>query len=157
MTGRHVVRRLGAAILLFVVLYAAFTVLEFEPRAVPLLLLVLVGVAAVGLVVDGLGGDGPAWTVDMVRPATPPGQDPGLARYLRSIEHHLSADVPGPGLRDRLARLAELRLEQRHGVTGHGPRRDALLGPDLRSVLDGPTRRLGKAELTRCVQRIEEL
>ena len=157
MSARRVVRRGVAAALLFAALYVAFRVLDFEPHAAPLLLLVVVGVAAAGVVLDGLGGDGPSWQVSMVRPATPPGQDRGFSLYLRSIEHHLSADTPDPGLRDRLARLAEMRLEQRHGVTGPGPRRDALLGPDLVAVLDGPVRRLGKAELTRCVDRIEEL
>lgn len=161
MTARRpavrLLRRVAAAVLLFAVLYAAFTLLDFGPRPMPLLLLVVVGVAALGLMVDGLGRPGPGWTVDMVRPATPPGQDRGLSLYLRGIEHHLTAEAPDPALRQRLARLAALRLEQRHGVTGPGPHRDELLGPDLLSVLDGPVRRLGKAELARCVQRIEEL
>lgn len=157
MSGRTVALRLAGALALFVVLYAAAALLDFEPHALPLLLLVVVGVAAVGLVVDGLGGEGPSWRVDMARWATPPGQDHRLALYLRTLEGHLTAAAPDPGLRDRLAALAALRLEQRHGVVGPGPRRDALLGPDLTSVLDGPVRRLSRAEITHCVQRIEDL
>lgn len=157
MTPRAVARRVVWAAVLFAVLYAGFAVLDFEPHPLPLLLLVVVGVAAVGLVVDGLGGEEPSWTVDMARWASPPGQDPRLAIYLRLLESHLTTATPDPALRDRLAAIAALRLQQGHGVAGPGPRRDALLGPDLTAVLDGPVRRLSRAEITRCVQRIEEL
>lgn len=157
MTARSVAWRVVWALALFAVLYVAFALLDFEPHALPLLLLVVVGVAVVGLVVDGLGGEEPSWTVDMVRWASPPGQDHRLSLYLRTLEGHLTAATPDAGLRDRLATLAALRLEQRHGVVGPGPRRDALLGPDVTAVLDGPVRRLGRAEITRCVHRIEEL
>ena len=157
MTRRWVLRRVGGAAALFVALYVPMRWADFEPHALPLALIVLVGVAGLGMVVDGLGSLGPSWAVAMVRPAVPPGQDQRFALYLRSVEHHLTADAPDPTLRDRLAVLAALRLEQRHGVTGPGPRRDDLLGPELVAVLDGPVRRLGKNELTRCIQRIEEL
>ena len=157
MSPRGVARRVAAAVALFAVLYVAFLLLDFEPHPLPLLLLVLMGVAATGLVVDGLGAEGQSWRVDMAHPATPPGQDPRFSLYLRTVEGHLTAATPDGTLRDRLAALAALRLEQRHGVAGPGPRRDELLGPDLTAVIDGPVRRLGRAELTRCVQRIEEL
>ncbi len=157
MTVRAVAWRVAAASVLFAVLYVVLDLAHFEPRALPLLLLVVVGVAALGLVVDGLDAEGPGWTVDMVRWAAPPGQDHRMAMYLRTIEGHLTAATPDATLRDRLAALAALRLEQRHGVVGPGARRDALLGPDVTAVLDGPVHRLSRAEITRCVQRIEEL
>lgn len=157
MTGRGVARRVVLAVVLFAVLYAGFTLVDFEPHALPLLLLVVVGVAAVGLVIDGLGAEGPSWTVDMTRWATPPGQDHRLSLYLRTIEGHLTAAAPDAALRDRLAALAALRLEQRHGAAGTGTHREHLLGPDLASVIDGPVRRLSRAEINRCLHRIEEL
>ena len=157
MTLRGLRQRVALAVGLFVVLYVVFRIVDFEPHALPLLLVVLVGVAGLGLVVDALGGSGPSWTVDMARPATPPGQDPRFSLHLRTLEHHRTAATPDAGLRDRLAALAALRLEQRYGITGPDPRRAELLGPDLTAVLDGPPRRLGKQELARCLTRIEEL
>jgi hypothetical protein len=156
-TARGLWWRLGGALVLTVGLYIAFSVLRFEPHALPLALLVLLSVVAVGLVVDGLGVDDQSWAVDMARWATPPGQDPRFSLYLRTIESHLTAQSPEPALRDRLAELAGRRLEQRHGVRRDDPRAAELLGPDLTAVLDGPPRRLSRAEIDRCVRRIEEL
>ena len=157
MSTRGLWWRLAGAALMTVGLYVLFLVLEFEPHALPLALLVAVSVAAVGLVVDGLGTGDQSWTVEITRPATPPGQDPQFSRYLRTIESHLTAQTPEPALRDRLGELAARRLEQRHGVRRDDPRADVLLGPDLTAVLDGPPRRLTRAEIDRCVRRIEEL
>lgn len=157
MTVRAVAWRVVGAAVLFAVLYAVLALTHFEPRALPLLLLVVVGVAVLGLVADGLDTEGPGWTVDTVRWTAPPGQDHRTSMYLRTIEGHLTAAAPDGGLRDKLAALAALRLEQRHRVVGPGPRRDALLGPEVTAVLDGPVHRLSRAEITRCLQRIEEL
>ena len=85
------------------------------------------------------------------------GMDHGFASYLRVLEGHLTVDVPDNVLRDRLAGLARLRLEQRHGLRLGDPRADELLGPELTAVLTGPPRRLSRAEIDRCVPRIEEL
>ena len=156
MTPRGLGWRVGGGLALFVVLYVVFRIVDFEPHALPLLLVVLLGVVGLGLVVDALGGTGPSWTVDMSRPATPPGQDPRFSLYLRTLEHHRTAATPDTGVRDRLATLAALRLEQRHGPVD-GTRRAELLGPDLTAVLDGPPRRLGATELDRHLRRIEEL
>lgn len=157
MSARGLWWRLGGAALLTAVLYVAFTLLEFEPHLVPLALLVVVAVAAVGLFVDGLGVDDQSWTVQVERWAKEPGLDPRFSLYLRTIESHLTAQTPDATLRDRFADLAGRRLEQRHGVRLGDPRAGELLGPDLTAVLDGPPRRLSRAEIDRCVQRIEEL
>ena len=157
MSTRGLWWRLAGAVLLTVGLYVLFLVLEFEPHALPLALLVAVSVAAVGLVVDGLGTDDQSWAVEMARPATPVGQDPRFSLYLRTIESHLTTHPPEPVLRDRLGELATRRLEQRHGVRRDDPRAAELLGPDLAAGLDGPPRRLTRAEIDRCVRRIEEL
>ena len=149
--------RLGGAAILTVVLYVVFTLMEFEPHALPLTLLVVVSVLGGGLLVDGLGVDGQSWTVEVERWATQPGQDRRFAHDLRIIESNLTARTPDPNLRDRLAELATRRLEQRHGVRRDEPRAAGLLGPDLIAVLDGPPRRLSRAEIDRCVRRIEEL
>ena len=157
MSTRGLWWRVGGAALLAAGLHVLFVVLEFEPHALPLALLVAVSVAAVGLVVDGLGTGDQSWTVQMARPASPPGQDPRFSLYLRTLESHLTAEAPEPALRDRLGELAERRLAQRHGVRRDDPRAAGLLGPDLTAVLDGPPRRLTRAEIDRCVRRIEEL
>jgi hypothetical protein len=150
-------RRMAGAAALALVLYVGLLLLDFEPDPLRLTLLVLVGVAGLGLLADGLGNEDPSWTVDMVRWATPPGQDHGFATYVRMIEGHLTVDVPHGALRDRLGALAARRLEQRHGLSVDDPRAVALLGRELAAVLAGPPRRLGPAEIDRCVRRIEEL
>lgn len=157
MTRAGIWWRLAGAVLLTAGLYVAFAVLEFEPHALPLALLVVVAVAALGLFLDGLGIDGQSWTVETERWAVPPGQDPRFSLYLRTIESHLTAQTPEATLRDRFAELAMRRLEQRHGVRRGDPRAAELLGADLTAILDGPPRRLSRAEIERCVRRIEEL
>ncbi len=157
MSRRGLLWRLGGAVVLTAVLYVVFSLMEFEPHALPLTLLVVVVVVAIGLFVDGLGVDEQSWAVEMQGWATPPGQDPRFSLYLRTIESHLTAQTPEPALRDRFADLASRRLAQRHGVHLGDPRAAELLGPDLTAVLDGPPRRLSHAEIDRCVRRIEEL
>lgn len=149
--------RLGGATILTVVLYVVFSLMEFEPHALPLTLVVVVAVVGGGLFVDGLGVDGQSWAVDVERWTTQPGRDRRFAQDLRIIAGHLTARTPEPALRDRLAELATRRLEQRHRLGRDDPRAAGLLGPDLTTVLNGPPRRLTRAEIDRCVRRIEEL
>jgi len=56
-----------------------------------------------------------------------------------------------------LARLAEARLRQRHGVGLSDPQTKDLLGQQALGVLQGPVRRLSKADIAQAVTRIEEL
>lgn len=150
--------RLGLAVALFVVLEVAFVATELEPDALRLGLLVALGFATLGLVLDALADTGPSWLVDPVRPATLTGQDPRMARDLSLLEGHITARTPDDALRDRLARLADLVLRQRHGVDHRADAGAELLGPEVMSLLTGPTgRRLSPAEIDRCVSRIEEL
>jgi hypothetical protein len=145
------------AVLAAVVLYVVLALLDFEPNPVRLPLLVLVCLAATALFVDAFGGDEQGWDVVPVKWAPQPGLDHGFASYLRVLEGHLTVDVPDAVLRDRLAGLARMRLDQRHGLTFTDPRADDLLGPELIAVLTGPPRRLSRAEIDQCVRRIEEL
>lgn len=139
------------------VLYVVLRLLDFDPDPLRLTLLVLVCLAASALFMDAFGGDEQGWDVAAVKWAPQPGLDHGFASYLRVLEGHLTVDVPDGVLRDRLAGLARLRLNERHGVTFTDPRADELLGPELTDVLTGPPRRLSRAEIDRCVRRIEEL
>jgi hypothetical protein len=139
------------------VLYVVLLLLDFEPDPVRLPLLVLVCLAASALFVDAFGGGEQGWDVVPVMWAPQPGLDHGFASYLRVLEGHLTVDVPDAVLQDRLAGLARMRLEQRHGMAFTDPRADELLGTELTAVLTGPPRRLSRAEIDRCVRRIEEL
>jgi len=146
-----------AAVALALVLYVVLALLHFDPDPLRLGLLVLVGVAAATLFVDAFDTGAGGWELQAGHWTIPAGQDQGFSAYLHAIEHHLTVDVPDGALRDRLARLAALRLEQRHGLVLGDPRADELLGPELADVLTGPPRRLSRAEIDRCVRRMEEL
>ena len=98
------------------VLYVVLALLDFDPDPLRLTLLVLVCLAASALFVDAFGGDELGWDVESVTWAPQPGLDHGFASYLRVLEGHLTVDVPDGVLRDRLAGLARMRLDQRHGA-----------------------------------------
>ncbi|MCW2798249.1 hypothetical protein [Nocardioides sp.] len=149
--------RVAFAGVLFVALEVLFVQVQFEPDFLRLLLLVALGVALVGLVLDSLPDVAPLWQVRAVRPSTPPGQDHRTSLNLRIIEGHLTGRTPDAALRDRLAALAEQVLRVRHDVGRDEARAVELLGPELYRVLTEPPRRLSRAEIERCVQRIEEL
>jgi len=87
----------------------------------------------------------------------PLGHDAGTNSAMRMLESHLTAAEPTTMLRDRLARLAEARMRQRHGVGLADPQAKDLLGERTLGVLRGPVRRLSKADIAEAVTRIEEL
>jgi hypothetical protein len=145
------------AAVLFAGLEIVFVRVEFEPDFLRLLLLVALGVALAGLVLDSVPDATPLWKVHAVRPATPPGQDHRTSLYLRILESHVTGRTPDTVLRDRLAALVEQVLRVRHDVSVHDPRAAELLGSELHQVLTEPPRRLSRAEIERCVRRIEEL
>ena len=149
--------RAAWAVVAAAALYVVARLLDFDPDPVRLTLLVLVCLAAAALFVDAIGGDDQGWDVVPVTWVPQAGMDHGFSSYLRVLEGHLTVDVPDNVLSDRLAGLARLRLEQRHGLLLGDPRADELLGPELTAVLTGPPRRLSRAEIDRCVRRIEEL
>jgi hypothetical protein len=150
-------RRAGAGVLTFVVLEVVLVLADTGPDAVRLALLVATCVGVLGLVLDTLSEGGPSWTVEVERPSVREGGDPRLARYVNLIEAHLTARSADGALRDRLATLTDQVLRQRYGVHRADPRGEALVGPDLAAVLDGPVRRLSPADIDRCLTRIEEL
>lgn len=150
-------RRVASAVVPFAVLYPAFVKLDFEPDALRLGLLIVLGVALGGALCDVLVGESPHWDLDVARPMPTEGLDRRTARFLGLLESHLSARTPDHALPDRLLELADLALRQRHHVGVREPAARDLLGPDLCRILDEPPRRLSRAEITRCVTRIEEL
>lgn len=156
MSRRWAPRLLLLAVVL-VVLDIAAVLLDFEPDHLRLALLVCLAFLAGVVVVDSLGEVHEAWSDGPVRPAVPPGVDPGLAGYVRLVENHLSAASPDPVLRDRLAALCDERLARKHALTRQDPAAETLLGPDLLRDLAGPVRRLGHDEIDRYLERIEKL
>lgn len=149
--------RLVALALLVTALYVGFAYFDYEPRLLPLALLVTVCVATVWLVIDVLGDLGPSWDVPQVVHVVPLGQDARLATNLRILEGHVTSTTPDRALQHRLGRLADQRLVQRHGLSVEDPRAADLLGPELLSVLADPPRRLRVEEIERQVRRIEEM
>jgi hypothetical protein len=150
-------RWLAATVALFGVAWGLLVLLNTEVRPERLLLLVALVTAVLALVNVGLVSEGPDWTVYSARPTTVPGGDSRLGMYTRVIAGHLDSRVPDPGLRDRLADLADRRLHQRHGVGLHDPRAAALLGEETCRILTGPVQRVSRDQIARCVRRIEEL
>jgi hypothetical protein len=150
-------RRLGALATLVTVLYVGFAVFDYEPRPVPLALLATVCTAAAWLVLDVLGGVGPSWEVPPLVHAVPPGQDARLAANVRILEGHITSTTPDGALHHRLGELAGALLLQRHGLSRDDPRAAAVLGPELRSVLQGQPERLRPEEIERLVRSLEEL
>ena len=161
MTGPHGGRRwrwrlVGGAVV-FAVLQTVFTVMSFEPDAVRLALLVGLGTATAGLLLDSVNTSSLSWDVVAVSQTTTRPNDPRTARYLSLLQAHTTARAPAPAVRDRIASLAELVLLQRHGLQRHDLEAVRLLGPDLVRVLDEPPRRLSRTEIDRYLTRIEDL
>jgi len=149
--------RVAIAVTLFAVLQVVFTVVDFEPHALRLGLLVALCVAAAGLVRDTLGDSGPGWDVRPVRPMVPPGADHRLSSYVRLVEGHLTSATVDRGLQLRLAALCDERLLRRHGLRRTDPAAEQLLGTDLLRDLAAPPTRLARARIEDYLRRIEEL
>jgi hypothetical protein len=150
-------RWLAVTGLAFGTTWVLMTALDVGVRPGRLLLLVAVVMAVLALANISAVGDGPDWSVDSIQPVSPPGQDTRLGMYTRVISGHLDARQLDPALRDRLADLADRRLHQLHGVGLRDPRATDLLGAEVAGILTGPPRRLSRAEIDRCVTKIEEL
>jgi hypothetical protein len=146
-----------AGLVVFGVLEVVFTVVDFEPHALRLGMLVALCVVASGLLLDSLGDSGATWASQPMPPLTPPGSDHRLAAYVRLVEGHLTAAAPDQTLRDRLRALCDERLERRRGLSRGDPAAEALLGADLLRDLAAPPRRFTGAEIDDYLRRIEEL
>ena len=85
-----------------VLLLAAVGVSRYEhvtPDVPRMVLLIGVGVFAIGLVIDLTTVPAPDWEVVSDRSVHPAGQDPGLNRNVRMLENHLTSRVVEPVLR----------------------------------------------------------
>jgi hypothetical protein len=149
--------RIISLLLLVAALYVGLTVFDYQPRLLPLALLVTVGVSVAWSAVDTLGELGPNWEVGRSSASLGPGQDARLATYLRIIESHTTSSAPDADLRDRLALLMDQRLAQRHDLDRRDPQARELVGADLLALVEGPARRMTYDEIDRHVRRIEEL
>lgn len=152
--------RWAARVLLTVVVVLVLVGFAYVEHTTPLLLpmVLLVGsvVAIGGMVVDSSGSAAPHWESGTDYAGTSTGQDHGLAGNARLLENHLSARQADPFLRGRLTRMTDDRLA-RTGLRRGVPDVDAMLGPTLSGVLDGPPRTLSVDEIEECIRRIEEL
>jgi hypothetical protein len=152
-------RWLGRAVLATVVVLAVIGGSLYEhttPDLPRVILLVFMGVAVLGLVVDFSSVPEPDWDVVTARPVVPAGLDPSLSRNVRMLENHLTARNVEPVLQRRLAMLVDLQLAAL-GMRRGDPGVDERLGPTLCDVIDSPPRQLSRTTLEECIRRIEEL
>jgi hypothetical protein len=152
-------RWVGRAVLATFVVLAVIGGSLYEhttPDLPRVILLVFMGVAVVGLVVDFSSVPEPDWEVVTARPVVPAGQDVSLSRNVRMLENHLTSRTVEPVLQRRLAILVDLQLAGL-GLRRGDPGVDERLGPTLCDVIDSPPRQLSRATLEECIRRIEEL
>jgi hypothetical protein len=149
--------RAAGTVALVVVLDVVLTRFDFAPDHLRLALVVALGVAVVGLVVDSLAEGGSTWPAEPMSSGGATATDPHLASYVRILESHLTARGGDAALRNRLATLCDERLARRHALARDDPAAEALLGPELVGVLSGPPRRLTREQIDGCLRRIEGL
>jgi hypothetical protein len=154
---RRWARRAAGTVALVVLLDVVLTRFEFAPDHLRLALVVALGVAVTGLLIDSLAEGGSAWRVEPMGTGGATATDPHLASYVRILESHLTARGADTALRNRLAALCDERLARRHALARDDPAAEALLGPELVGVLSGPPRRLTREQIDGCLRRIEEL
>jgi uncharacterized protein YjiS (DUF1127 family) len=129
---------------------------DTRPRPLPTLLLVVAVVAIFGMLTDSSGTDPADWSPMSEYAGSTAGQDAGLAGNMRLLENHLTARQVDQMLQARLARMTDDRLARLGLSRGEADVRRRL-GPTLCGVIDGPPRRLQRAEIEECIRRIEEL
>jgi hypothetical protein len=157
MTVRQWLVRIPFVVGITVVAWVVATLMDYRPD-LPLLALYIGVATALFTVAYQSFGDAPVgWAPQETVSMRLLGQDSGTNSAMRMLESHLTAAEPTPMLRDRLARLAEARMRQRHGFGLTDPEAKDLLGERTLGVLQGPVRRLSKADIAEAVTRIEEL
>lgn len=149
--------RAGLTLAIFAGLQVGGSRLDLDPDPVRLLLVVALVAGLSGLLLDALPDLTPAWEVDVMHMPLTRGADQRTGFYVRLLDSHLKARTPDELVRDRLATLAEQTLRLRHDETLGTRRARDLLGPAVTRVIDAPPRRLSRAEIERCITRIEEL
>ena len=156
MTPRRWIGRAVVATFLVLAVVAGARYEHTTPDLPRLVLLVFMGIAVVGLVLDFSSVPEPDWEVVTARPVVPAGQDPGLSRNVRMLENHLTARTVEPVLKRRLTLLVDLQLAEL-GLRRGDPGVDERLGPTLCDVIDSPPRQLSRTTVEECIRRIEEL
>lgn len=154
---RRMVVRGALAAAAYTLLYVVLRRLDFEPHAVPLLLLVVLALLVWRLVIDALDASPAEWQHRSTAPFQPPGQDVVLSGYLRLLESHAASREPEHALRRRLLSLGKARLEARLGMPADGRTSDERLGPEWAAMRSDPDRHLSSAEIARLLTRMEEL
>ena len=154
---RRWARRAAGTVALVVLLDVVLTQFDFAPDHLRLALVVALGVAVTGLLIDSLAEGGSAWRAEPMGTGGVTATDPHLASYVRILESHLTARGADTALRNRLAALCDERLARRHALSRGDPAAEALLGPELVGVLSGPPRRLTREQIDGCLRRIEAL
>jgi hypothetical protein len=155
-TPRRWIGRAVVATLLVLAVVAGARYEHTTPDLPRLVLLVFMGIAVVGLVLDFSSVPEPDWEVVTARPVVPAGQDPGLSRNVRMLENHLTARTVEPVLKRRLTLLVDQQLAEL-GLRRGDPGVDERLGPTLCDVIDSPPRQLSRTTVEECIRRIEEL
>jgi hypothetical protein len=155
-TPRRWIGRAVVATFLVLAVVAGARYEHTTPDLPRLVLLVFMGIAVVGLVLDFSSVPEPDWEVVTARPVVPAGQDPGLSRNVRMLENHLTARTVEPVLKRRLTLLVDLQLAEL-GLRRGDPGVDERLGPTLCDVIDSPPRQLSRTTVEECIRRIEEL
>ena len=149
--------RLAGGIVAFGAIEGAVLLIDGRADELRLALVIALVVCASALLVDAAPIEPTVWT-SHVEPEGGLGRlDPRTASYLRILESHLSAREVDATLRNRLRELADQTLRARHDLSLDDPRAEALLGHDLRRVLEERPTRLDPDQIDRCVTRIEQL
>ncbi|WP_028642592.1 hypothetical protein [Nocardioides sp. URHA0020] len=150
-------RRLVGGVAGFLGAELLLTLVDAGPDPLRLALLVATCTVLLGLVLDALDDAEPSWSVEVEEPSVRDSGETRMVRYVGLIEAHESSRAPDRALRDRLGVLADQVLQQRHGLRRDDPGAGVLLGPELSEMLDGPPRRLSRAEISHYLSTIEEL
>ena len=157
MTVRQWLIRVPFVLVITAVAWVVATVMDFRPEPALLLLYVAVATALFSVAYQSFGDTPRGWEPQETVSLRPVGQDSGTNSAMRMLESHLTAAEPTALVRDRLAALADARLQQRHGLGLSDPEAQNLLGEETLGVLRGPVRRLSRNQIGRIVTRIEEL
>ena len=145
------------AVAAYAATYAVLWALDYEPHALPLLLLLLLAWLVWRLVQEALDAPAAEWNTELEGSFRPVAQDPVLSGYLRLLQSHADTREAEPALRRRLLELGSTRLEARLGVPADARTSDERLGPEWAALRRDPGRRLSVAEIDRLLTRIEEL
>jgi len=160
MTRRGWIVRGLVVVVLAVAVNALLDLVSRRHDVVLVTLAVVCVVAAIGLVLDGTGSAAPvSWSVERLADSRPVRREATLASYERLLERHWASRDPDTALQQRLLSLVEHRLAQTGGMAAEDrtERLRAALGTDLDVLADPRPRRLSAAQISRVIDRIEEL